>query len=96
MSLHPSTLLGWAWLWQGLSELLLGIKAHQWVLPGLPGKWDKAFCPHNMQDPTTVPSGPCHGVILPAGKWFQKEHPPQQCLPKPRSPGVLSREKSQQ
>lgn len=90
MSLHPSTLLGWAWLCQGV---LMGTKTHHWVLPG---KWGKAWCPHNMQDPATVPSGRCHTSILPAGKWFQKEHPPQQCLPKPGSPGVLSREKSQQ
>lgn len=65
MSLHPSTPLGWAWLCQGVSELLLGTKVHQWVLPGLPGKWGKALCPHNMQDPATVPSGHCHALILP-------------------------------
>lgn len=82
MSLRPSTPLGWAWLCQGVSELLLGTKA----LPGkevLPGKWGKALCPHNMQDPSSVPLLDTVTRILPAGKWFQKEHPPKQCLPKP-------------
>lgn len=64
MSLHPSTLLGWAWLCQGV---LLGTKTHHWVLSGLPGKWGKAWCPYNMQCPLWALShldSPCWKAVL--------------------------------